>query len=54
MTLYFGLYDRATAKRPWPSDRLPRSVIQLASKHGIEIELSFYGPAKASSRSQTT
>ena len=43
MTLDFGLYDRATAKWPWPSYRLPRSLIQLASKHGIEIELSFYG-----------
>jgi hypothetical protein len=52
MTLDFGLYDRATAMRPWPSYRLPRSLIQLAAKHAIEIQLSFYGPVKASSRSR--
>src|SRR6266498_2885677 len=43
MTLDFGLYDRATDERPWPSYRLPGVLIQLAGKHGIEIELSFYG-----------
>jgi len=44
MTLDFGIYDRATKERPWPSYRLPAALIELAGKHGIEIELSFYGP----------
>ena len=43
MTLDFGLYDRSTADRPWPSYRLPAALVQRAGKHGIEIELSFYG-----------
>jgi len=44
MTLDFGVYYRATKERPWPSYRFPASLIELAGKHGIEIELSFYGP----------
>ena len=44
MTLDFGVYDRTTDQRPWPSYRIPASLIELAGKHGIEIELSFYGP----------
>jgi len=44
MTLDFGVYDRSTKERPWPSYRLPVALIELAGKHGIEIELSFYGP----------
>jgi len=44
MTLDFGVYDRATKERPWPSYRFPASLIELAGKYGIEIELSFYGP----------
>src|SRR6266516_2619449 len=43
MTLDFGLYDRATEDRPCHSYRLPVPLIELAGKHGIEIELSFYG-----------
>ena len=43
MTLNFGLYDSSTAERPWPSYRLPAALVQRAGKHGIEIELSFYG-----------
>jgi hypothetical protein len=44
MTLDFGVYDRATKERPWASYRLPAALIELAGKHGIEIELPFYGP----------
>ena len=43
MTLDFAVYDRATVDRPWPSYRLPATLIELAGKQGIEIELSFYG-----------
>lgn len=43
MTLDFGLWNRATEDRPWPSYRLPASLIELAGRNGIEIELSFYG-----------
>jgi hypothetical protein len=43
MTLDFGLYDRASADKPWPSYRLPVPLVELAAKHGVEIELSFYG-----------
>jgi hypothetical protein len=46
MTLDFGLYDRATEERPWPSYHLPASLIELAGKYHIEIELSFYGPER--------
>jgi hypothetical protein len=44
MTLDFAVYDRATDERPWPSYRLPASLIEVAGKHRLEIELSFYGP----------
>src|SRR5437870_8988726 len=44
MALDFGLYSRATEDRPWPIYRLPATLIELAGKHGIEIELSFYRP----------
>jgi hypothetical protein len=43
MTLDFELHDGATANRPWPSYRLPVTLIELAGKYGIEVELSFYG-----------
>jgi hypothetical protein len=43
MTLDFGLYGHATVERPWPSYRLPVTLIQLAGKYGIGIDLSFYG-----------
>jgi hypothetical protein len=43
MTLDFGLYDRATVETPWPSYRLPATLIQIAGKYGIGIDLSFYG-----------
>lgn len=46
MTLDFGLSDRSTKNRPWPSYRLPAALIERAGKHGIEIELSFYGRAR--------
>jgi hypothetical protein len=42
-TLDFGLWDLATEDRPWPIYRLPRSIIDLASEYGFDIELSFYG-----------
>jgi hypothetical protein len=45
MTLDFGLYDRASRVRPWPSYRVPMDLVALAGKHGIELELSFYGAA---------
>jgi len=47
MTLDFGLYDRTTEERPWPSYRLPSALIELAGEHGIEIQLSFYGHGQA-------
>ena len=43
MTLDFGLRDRASRDVPWPSYRLPGRLVALAGKHGIELELSFYG-----------
>jgi hypothetical protein len=43
MTLDFGLYDRTTDERPWPSYRLPATLIELSGKDGIGIDLSFYG-----------
>ena len=43
MILDFGVYDRATDDQPWPSYRLPMSLVELAGKHGVELELSFYG-----------
>jgi hypothetical protein len=49
MTLDFGLYYLASPARPWPSYRLPASLISLAGKHGIEIELSFYGSGSTAS-----
>ena len=39
----FGLYDLSTEERPWPSYRLPSSLVQLAGELGFEIVLSFYG-----------
>lgn len=47
MTLDFGVYYRATPDRPWPSYQLPASLIELAGKHRIDIELSFYGSGPA-------
>jgi len=46
MALDFGIYNRATEDRPWPSYRLPATLIELAGKHRIEIELSFYSPER--------
>src|SRR5439155_6155164 len=43
MTLDFGVYDRTTAERPWPTYRFPAPLIELAGKLGVELELSFYG-----------
>ena len=42
-TIDFGLYDLATEDRPWPTYRLPTTIIQLAGELGCSIELSFYG-----------
>jgi hypothetical protein len=42
MALDFGLEDPRSPERPWPSYRLPRRLIELAGKHGIQIELTFY------------
>ena len=44
MTLDFGVYDRATTERPWPSYHFPASLIELAGRYRIDIELSFCGP----------
>jgi hypothetical protein len=41
--LDFGLYERASRDRPWPSYRLPADLVEVAGKHAIELELSFYG-----------
>nr|WP_315485419.1 hypothetical protein [uncultured Undibacterium sp.] len=43
-TIDFGLYDLSTEDRPWPSYRLPASLIAIAGELGFEIVLSFYGP----------
>ena len=43
-TVDFGLNDLATEDRPWPTYRLPASLIQLIGEFGFELELSFYGP----------
>ena len=43
MFLDFGLYDMATENHRWPSYRLPAELVRLAGRHGIEIDLSFYG-----------
>lgn len=42
-TIDFGLFDLATEDRPWPSYRLPPTLIQLAGEFGFSIDLSFYG-----------
>lgn len=42
-TIDFGLYDLATEDRPWPTYRIPRSLVELACEIGCSIELSFYG-----------
>jgi hypothetical protein len=42
--LDFGLYDRATAKHPWPSYALSRELVSMAGKFKFDIVLSFYGP----------
>lgn len=43
-TVDFGLNDLATEDRPWPTYRLPASLVQLLGEFGFELELSFYGP----------
>ena len=43
MTLDFAVYDQSSPKRPWPTYRLPAPLIERAGKHGIQVELSFYG-----------
>jgi hypothetical protein len=43
MTLDFGVYERSSSDRPWPSYRLPAPLVELAGKHAVELELSFYG-----------
>jgi hypothetical protein len=45
MSLDFGLHDRTSRDVPWPSYRLPGDLVALAGKHGIELDLSFYGRA---------
>ncbi len=44
-TLDFGLYDNATEKYPWPTYALSDTLVELAGRYGLSIELSFYGPA---------
>jgi hypothetical protein len=43
MTLDFAVYDQTSQTRPWPTYRLPAALIECAGRHGINIELSFYG-----------
>jgi hypothetical protein len=52
MTLDFGLHDRASRDVPWPSYHLPGDLVALAGKHGVELTLSFYGPAPEPSSEQ--
>jgi hypothetical protein len=42
--LDFGLYDKATARHPWPSYALSRALVSMAGKLEFDIALSFYGP----------
>ena len=42
MTLDFGLYCLSTSDRLSQSYRLPAPLVELAGKHGVELELSFY------------
>lgn len=44
MVLDFGEWYRATVDQPWPTYHFPAVLVELAGKHGIEIELSLYGP----------
>ena len=46
MRLDFGLWDKATEERPWPTYQLPHRLITEAGRYGCEIELSFYGAAQ--------
>jgi len=46
MSLDFGLSDRASPDRPWPSYRVSAELVALLGKHGMELELSFYGRAR--------
>lgn len=46
-TADFGLNDLATDERPWPTYRVPASLIQLLGEFGFEVELSFYGPSSS-------
>jgi hypothetical protein len=41
--LDFGLYDLATAERPWPTYNLSPKLVSVAGEFGLGIELSFYG-----------
>ena len=43
MTLDFGVYERSLSDRPWPSYRIPAPLVELAARHGVELELSLYG-----------
>jgi hypothetical protein len=45
MNLDFGLSDRVSPDRPWPSYRVPSGLVALLGKHGMELELSFYPSA---------
>jgi hypothetical protein len=49
MTLDFGLYDLPSRDRLSQSYRLPARLVELAGKHSVELELSFYAvrPKKA-------
>lgn len=43
LSLDFGLYFESTRESPWPTYRLPSNLLELAARHKIAIELSFYG-----------
>lgn len=50
MALDFGDWYRATGAARWPSYHFPVTLVELAGRHGIEIELSLYGTKPAGPR----
>jgi hypothetical protein len=46
VSIDFGLHDRATDDRPWPTYAVPVAISRLAAGLGATIDLSFYGPAE--------
>lgn len=42
--LDFGLWETSSEERPWPCFLLPDTLVTLAGKFSIALNLSFYGP----------